>query len=309
MHHTSASTLNLAHAKPEIRLTAAAWIFMLLCSLLPTILLLEIFHASTDWLLPARLGLIGAALALSLVVKWIRPLRGFFFILIAIMLTELLMNWVSSQPFWVSIFGRPDAPFVQSMFSAQMTRLGVSILMIAAMVALGWTRQRFYLARGDLRAPAEPVAWLGINASEPWTRLGRNLGLAITGGTLLFLFLAGRPSAGVLLQSLAYIPAVLLFATLNAFNEELTYRSSLLGALQPVLGRQSIWIAALFFGIGHFYGVPYGIVGVLMASFLGWLLGKAMVETRGFFWSWFIHFLQDVAIFWFMAAGSITPGG
>jgi hypothetical protein len=48
---------------------------------------------------------------------------------------------------------------------------------------------------------------------------------------------------------------------------------------------------------------------VVLASFLGWLLGKAMLETRGFFWGWFIHFLQDGLIFTFMAAGSITPGG
>jgi len=38
-------------------------------------------------------------------------------------------------------------------------------------------------------------------------------------------------------------------------------------------------------------------------------LGKAMLETRGFTWAWFIHFIQDVLIFSFMAAGSISPGG
>jgi len=26
-------------------------------------------------------------------------------------------------------------------------------------------------------------------------------------------------------------------------------------------------------------------------------------------WAWFLHFLQDVLIFTFMAIGSITPGG
>jgi hypothetical protein len=34
-----------------------------------------------------------------------------------------------------------------------------------------------------------------------------------------------------------------------------------------------------------------------------------MVETRGIAWAWFIHFVQDVLIFAFMAAGAITPGG
>ena len=57
------------------------------------------------------------------------------------------------------------------------------------------------------------------------------------------------------------------------------------------------------------YGIPYGVVGVAMAFALGWLLARSMVETRGLFWAWFIHFCQDVIIFSFLAIGSITPGG
>jgi hypothetical protein len=34
--------------------------------------------------------------------------------------------------------------------------------------------------------------------------------------------------------------------------------------------------------------VALAVIGVLMAWFLGWLLGKAMVETQGFFWPWCI---------------------
>jgi membrane protease YdiL (CAAX protease family) len=105
------------------------------------------------------------------------------------------------------------------------------------------------------------------------------------------------------------LPMVLLLAAMNAFSEEMTYRASLLAGLEPTLGwRQSLWITALFFGLGHYFGVPYGPLGVAMSTFLGWILGKAMLETRGFFWAWFIHFLQDVLIFSFMAAGSIATG-
>jgi hypothetical protein len=60
-----------------------------------------------------------------------------------------------------------------------------------------------------------------------------------------------------------------------------------------------------YFGIFHFYGIPYGVIGVILAGFLGWLLGKSMLETRGLFWAWFLHFLQDVFIFAFMAIGFI----
>jgi hypothetical protein len=34
-----------------------------------------------------------------------------------------------------------------------------------------------------------------------------------------------------------------------------------------------------------------------------------MLETKGFFWPWLLHFLQAVIIFWFIAMGSAIPGG
>jgi len=63
------------------------------------------------------------------------------------------------------------------------------------------------------------------------------------------------------------------------------------------------------FGIGHFYGVPTGIIGVFMAFVFAWLMGKSMLETRGFFWAWFIHFAQDVIIFFFFAMGAVPASG
>jgi hypothetical protein len=73
--------------------------------------------------------------------------------------------------------------------------------------------------------------------------------------------------------------------------------------------RQAIYLTATLFGLGHYTGVPSGVTGVLMAAFLGSVLGKAMLETKGFVWSWLIHFVMDVMIFSLMAIGSIAPGG
>ena len=97
---------------------------------------------------------------------------------------------------------------------------------------------------------------------------------------------------------------------MNAFSEEMTFRAALLAPLHGVVGKsQALLLTAALFGLWHYYGVPYGVVGVIMAGGLGWLLGKSMLETKGLFWAWFIHFWQDVAIFSFIAAGSIVPGG
>jgi hypothetical protein len=168
----------------------------------------------------------------------------------------------------------------------------------------------FFLAIGDTSAPAAPVKWMGINEGERWNKLGRNFAIIISSGTLLFLILAGRPPLDIVIRALPFVPAILIAAALNAFNEEMTYKASFLSVLEDVVGKQhALLLMAAYFGIGHFYGVPYGVIGVLMAGFLGWVLGKSMLETRGLWWAWFIHFWQDVLIFSFLAIGSITPGG
>ena len=134
--------------------------------------------------------------------------------------------------------------------------------------------------------------------------------MCITLGLLVFLVLGGRPSAAMFGKVLPFVPAILLAATLNAFYEEVTFKASFLSVLENVVGRQqALLLMAAFFGFLHFYGVPYGVLGVLMAGILGWLLGRSMLETRGLWWAWFIHFLQDVAVFVFLAVGSVTPGG
>ena len=73
-----------------------------------------------------------------------------------------------------------------------------------------------------------------------------------------------------LVQALPRLPVVLLLALMNSFREEMNYRTSPLAVLQAVLSnRLALLITAAYFGIGHYYGVPYGIIGVLMDGNLG----------------------------------------
>lgn len=55
--------------------------------------------------------------------------------------------------------------------------------------------------------------------------------------------------------------------------------------------------SALIFGIIHYWRNPGGFPGVILAGFLAWFLAKSILETKGIFWAWLIHFLQDVIIF------------
>jgi membrane protease YdiL (CAAX protease family) len=291
-------------------LLIVAWAITLFASLLPTILVKEFTGGDTYWLFWVRVGVLSVLAAISFAIPLLRPLRNFMILMAAIYMITEVVSRAALLPFWQVWFGGENVPFTASMMGIQLQRLVVALLMIVVLLILGYSRKQFFLTRGNLQAPIEPVRWLGFSKSEPWSRFGAQWAIYITFGTLAFLFIAGRPSATALVQVLPILPAVLLFSAMNAFSEEMTYRSALLAPLEGVVGpRQALYMTALFFGIAHFYGVPYGIVGVVMSTFLGWMLGKAMLETRGFFWAWFIHFLQDVVIFSFLAVGSIVAGG
>jgi hypothetical protein len=291
-------------------LIPAAWAIMLVVSILPNALLHELAGDAPVWLGWAKIGLLAALAVTTLFWQPLRLLRNFILLLLAIFVSEMVAGWLTGSALWQGWFGGANAPFTLSMLGIQLGRLIVSLLMIGVLLLMGYRRTDFFLTRGQLDAPIEPVRWLGFSKPEPWTKFGGQFALYISLGTLLFLILGGRPSPAALLGALPMLPAVLLFAVLNAFNEEMTYRASLLAGLEHIIGpRQALWLTAVFFGLGHYFGVPYGVIGVMMAAFLGWMMGKAMLETRGFFWAWFIHFLQDVLIFSFMAIGSITPGG
>jgi membrane protease YdiL (CAAX protease family) len=196
------------------------------------------------------------------------------------------------------------------MLTEQILKLLVTLVIIAVLFLMKKHAGAFFLVKGDTGAPVEPVRWLGIKEGERWNKLGPLFALMISSGTLAFLILAGRPPLDLVVRALPFLPAILIAAALNAFNEEMTYKASFLSVLEDVMGKhQSLWLLATYFGLGHYYGVPYGVIGVVMAGFLGWFLGKSMLETRGLWWAWFIHFWQDVLIFSFLAIGSIRPGG
>jgi membrane protease YdiL (CAAX protease family) len=90
-----------------------------------------------------------------------------------------------------------------------------------------------------------------------------------------------------------------LFAAVNAFTEEVYFRSSILSTLHEVIGKtHTLLITLVFFGLAHWlYGSPSGLIDFMMTGFLAWVMGRSMLETKGMLWPWIIHFVPDVVIF------------
>ena len=307
-----AQTQTQTQSQPQGRtsILVTAWAVILILGLFK-IVLQEIFHFTVSENLQGGISMLVVLAGFGLTFLWkdIRPLRPFFGLFIVLVGAQwLVYTRIEKLPTYRAWLTHPS--FNVYMLAEQGLNLLVTLAVIGFLLLMKKKRQDFFLARGDTAAPVGPVKWLGTKPGEKWNTFGRNFAFFLSLGTLVFLVLAGRPPLDIVMRALPYLPMVLLAAALNAFNEEMTYKASFLSVLESTAGRpHALGLMAAFFGLGHFYGIPYGIVGVLMATFLGWLLGKSMLETRGMAWAWFLHFLQDVLIFAFLAIGSITPGG
>ena len=150
---------------------------------------------------------------------------------------------------------------------------------------------------GNVNVHISKIAWLGVTGNETWLEIALTLGLFITLGTGIFMFFQlkkeGVDYRNFLFSLLWSIP----FSMANAFSEEAIFR---IGIISPLYGIFSvsiiILISGIVFGAPHYFGMPSGVVGALMAGFLGWLLALSLIETQGLLIAWAIHFAQDVVI-------------
>lgn len=287
------------------RLVTLAWLGTLLASFFTNVLWIELFSGDMLTGFSIRLGIVLGLLLLTLVWQTSAPLRRYWLVLLALLLGEVAAEMLMKTSAWNAFFTSSSSWLVSGL-GQQLPRLLLSLSAWLALVLMGMKRREYFLVMGQLDAPSEPVPWLGEKTSRPWTQYGRQFAVVLFIVTLVILGLGARPSVESLAGVLPLIPAILLFAALNSFNENFAARASLLPHLLPVLGKgQSLLLTAVFFGLWHFYGIPPGI-GILLPIFLGWVSAKAMVETNGFFWSWMIQFPLDVIVFTLFAVQFVS---
>jgi membrane protease YdiL (CAAX protease family) len=251
------------------------------------------------WVFWAKVGVLAVVAGVTLAARALRPLLPFAGVLLAFYLALGATGLVRGTAAFQGAFNYQGVSFVLGFVALYVLDAVVALAVIAALWAWKRRRQEFFLVKGDVSAPIEPVRWLGIRQGESWRTFGWIFALAAGLGVLIPTALGLRLSAEVLLRALPLLPAVLLFAAVNAFTEEVYFRASFLATLPDVIGRgHALLMTAVFFGLAHYLGgSPPGVVGVAMTGFLAFLLGKAMLETRGMLWAWFIHFVPDVVIF------------
>lgn len=192
------------------------------------------------------------------------------------------------------------APYVDRVLKYQLITLGLALVVLALARLLASASFRKFFARGDINATVEPVKRIGLipKPSEGWLAVGRNFAIIISGVTFIFIYLQAIRGNSIAAEHLRYLPWILAFSVANAFTEEMITRFAVVAALDGLIPPHYVYLAsAAIFGLAHYFGTPGGIVGVLLAGFLGWLLAKSIMETRGIFWAWLIHALQDVIIF------------
>lgn len=219
-----------------------------------------------------------------------------YFISSVLSTTSLYASWFDSGTF-IGQFG-----------GSILLKMAVAGLVAVVLLALLNLKAAF-LSFGDLKVKADGIGWLGIPHQRiSWGKLALISAILISLGTFLgtvvtvtgFTFVRNTD----ILRSL--LPYVLIYALGKSLFEGILYRNTIIASLSPVLSKNDIVIlGALFFGVAHYFGAPGGPLGVVMSSALGWYMCRSMVETKGLFAPWLIHFFQDVVIF----AAVILLGG
>lgn len=278
--------------------------------IIPVVLVL-IASIAIDIILQQTIGYVPAELArikilvlaciyfISFFSQKLRPLSGFLLILLAILTINMLTGFIQTTSFWKSTFN--TASFTGNFGSSILLKI-IGILPILAVLFLIFrSRSEFYLCIGDLKQKASRINWLGIKENQiTWGKLAIISGLLISLGTILLTIITVTNVSEIkgLGNWLSYLPLILVLALANSFCEGLIFRSAIMATLKDELPKnQLVLIAALFFGISHYYGAPGGPLGVIMSGLLGWYMCRSMYETKGFVSSWMIHAMQDVVIF------------
>jgi membrane protease YdiL (CAAX protease family) len=282
------------------------WAATLIACGLPEIVCQEFGIRLGLWLsVPELIILLGLAL-LAATRHRVQNLVGFILAVAALKLGwDVVVPLIEASGVFRSITSSLD--WSSRFFVARAIRVVGALFMIATLVNSGIGRRELFLMVGNWRARVQPEPFLRFRRPISWIRFAAAL-LLIFGVVLpLFLYVTLHPDIGRAHVLVSLVPLAIATSLINAANEEFQFRSVLLARLKNIVPpREAIFLTALAFGVGHFFGQPSGWGGALMAVIGGWAWAKSMIETRGFTCAFATHFVQDMVIFGFLALSPIA---
>ncbi len=297
------STISLEQTRPAAHgaRTALALAAAIFASPLPDVLWAQFFGTIPGWLIALKAAGVGGCLLASWVWKGLAPLRSFLILLALNMLGWWALPVVRAAGFWSA--WEASVSWAEGMGGIQVLKLAVALMMLAALFILYRRRAAFFFTLGRMNAGMDPVAWLGVRRGTSWKSFAPVFALISAAVMLAVLALTAPLGLPGRFQALPLLPVAVLLAAANAFSEEVIFRAALLAPLETALGKgQALAVTAVFFGLAHTAGgVPLEVIPTaLMTGFLGWVMGKSVLETRGLAWAWFIHFANDIPPFLFL---------
>lgn len=295
----NASTSPPRITSEKFTLVSFAWGLALLISDLPDVIWNAVTGEIPDWLFWGKVGVLITGCALSLAWKRLRPLWQFTIVMLVFYLALAFTSFIRNGDWWQSRFGGENVSFGVGFLGIFLLDTFVALTVLLTLWLIFRKRSAFFLVKGQLDAPIEPVRWLGIGKGESWHTFGWIFAICAMVIVAIPTILSLRPSGEVLLNAASFLPIVVLCAAINAFNEESYFRLSMLSTLTDIIGKtHALLITIVFFGLSHWlYGSPPALLGFMLTGFLAFLMGKSILETKGLFWAWLIHFLPDVAVF------------
>ena len=234
----------------------------------------------------------------------LRGLTGFLLAIAALNVAWHLVVPALAQTNFVRALS-DNANWAERLFIARTLTLSGVVLGCLTLIGSGLRRRDLFLRWGDFSAPAQPIRFLGLRKPVSWAWFGPVVLLVFALALCPFLYATIPSNAGAGGRVLRFLPWMFAVSALNAASEEFQFRNLLLGHLRNMFRPgEAALLTAAFFGFGHFYGQPSGLLGALMAAFAGWIWARSMIETRGFGWAFITHMVQDMIIFAFLAMGA-----
>lgn len=227
----------------------------------------------------------------------------FLILLLALIFFSAVIMLIWQRPiFSSSVF---EKPFLNLLTAFMLALIPIAASVLFLTFALSDRSVSLpYLRLSVKKAPFGAMKWLRIPSGLNWAGTGWIAAL-IPAGLTVVMKIFSLPGTVVFSLSFAELAATIGFAAVYALAFEILYRYALvaMGKSAEVNDGGIMTFCVIFSGLaGYYFPLMGGFFGLVIGLLQGFLSAKAMLETRGMFWGWLIHFAQAFALMIFSAA-------